>query len=82
MSISDKDLAIWLEKYNLLETASDKQWGKMEKYEVAGDDFRARRAADRMNEIDAQRRGMLQALEIFGYTTVYQDGICKIVTYS
>lgn len=77
----DKFFAQFIEKMEILEKASDKQWDKMEKYEGEGDDVRAQRAAARMNEIHAKQEGMETVLEMLGYTVIRQNDEMKIVEY-
>ena len=71
----------FIEKMNILEKASDKQWDKMEKYEAEGDDARAHRASARMDEIHAKQEGMETVLEMLGYTVIRQNGELKVVEY-
>lgn len=79
-SMSDAMLKEWLEKYNALERRSDHYWDKMVAAEASGNADKVRKYAERMSESDAERRGMLMALSIFGYTVVYQDSKPKVVT--
>lgn len=72
---------LFLEKYNILEKAADKKWDRMEKYEAEGDMTRAQRASARMDELNAQQKGMEDVLEMIGYTLIRQNGEYKIVEY-
>lgn len=78
--MSDAMLKEWLEKYNALERRSDHYWDKMVAAEASGNADKVRKYAERMSESDAERRGMLMALSIFGYTVVYQNSEPKVVT--
>lgn len=77
--MTDAMLKEWLAQYNRLEEKSDRYWKKMIKHEKAGDIERLEFYSNRMDETEAERRGMLKALEIFGYTIVYQDDDIKVV---
>lgn len=78
--MTDRMLNEWLVKYNSLEKLSDHYWDKMQANEEKGDADKVKRYAERMNETDAERRGMVEALSIFGYTIVWQNGKPVIVT--
>lgn len=78
--MTDKMLDEWLSKYNALEKQSDRYWSKMQAYEEKGNADKVRKFAERMSETDAERRGMLIALSIFGYTVVYQNDRLVVVT--
>jgi len=74
-----KILDRWLEKYNALEKKSDKYLERQREYESRGENRKAARAEAASDEIDAKCEGMVKALNIFGYTTVYQNGELKVV---
>ena len=62
----------WLAQYNALEKECDRYWDKLEKHEQEGNARKAKRAEAHMDDLESQRKGMLMALEIFGYTVVAQ----------
>ncbi len=70
----------WLEKYNSLEKQYDKEWDRMDKCDREGNIERSKIHSDKMDIISAKQDGMMDALRIFGYTAIYQDGKYVIVT--
>lgn len=72
-------LAQWLVQYKRLDTISDRQWDKVERYTNTGDWARAERAAKKMAVADAEMNGMLTALNLFGYKITFHDGEYKVI---
>ncbi len=63
----------WLAEYNKLEELHDKKWDRLNKYEANGDTKKAQATSRKMDEILAKMEGMRIALDILGYTVIYQD---------
>ena len=74
MEITKGMLDKFLEAYNDLDRAYDRYDDKLAKYisEDASED-RIRRLEARMDKISAKMDGMVDALNIFGYTVKWQD---------
>ncbi|MCC8014062.1 MAG: hypothetical protein LIO87_02620 [Eubacterium sp.] len=79
--IDKKMLNEWLEKVNALDKKSDKMWAKAEKYEAEGNLEQAAFYNNLSNECDCLIEGMEKALNIFGYESIFQDNVRKIVEY-
>lgn len=72
-------LAQWLTLYQRLGAQSDIEWHRMEQYEKAGYCKRAQLAAEAAAGYEAERNGMLVALNIFGYDITLRDGEYKVI---
>lgn len=58
----------WLEAYNELEKQYDKEWDKLNKSERDGNEDRAKKHRERMDLLEARQQGMVDVLNILGYT--------------
>ena len=74
MEITKNMLNNWLEMYKELDRQYDKYDDKLSKYIFEdGKEDCVKRIKARMDKIAAKMDGMKEALEIFGYTVIWQD---------
>ena len=81
MNLNNETLGIWLDAYKGLKKSLNRNSDLATKYGKAGDENREHHALIRVHEIEAQMKGMLQALEIFGYTIIVENYDMKVVPY-
>lgn len=69
----------WLEAFNDLEKRYNRFLDKMSRHEREGKMELAKKNEARMDMIAEKQKGMIDALEIFGYAVQYQDGKYVVV---
>ena len=69
----------FMDRFMEIEKRYNRYEEKLEKREAEGDTEKVKKLEHRMEEMIAEQKGMIEVLEMLGYTIIYQNGIPVIV---